>query len=418
MPIHNGNPSRSVILVRGQVLRAAHWLPCLDFREKPEYKSQLQSDYCRLLKLYKPIARQSLQSEFLQSLQLFLERCADQLSFFRIARFSHNALAPSNLGYEGEVLDTALCSFVVAGSNYGVETSFLEEPGIPAVIAINIFEQLNKFTGLRLSPNPFLTLYEQKFMQYAAVNFGFTFALNRSLATILSTSPEWRTVFQYSMSLLSSCCNQTESALPSVHSIDFYNDLYSAALYTIYHRLIPPDNLRSLARFSDDLLSLLKIIEANVCHDLVSSQNFLVGAVIQIMKRLVASQLFFITYVGRAVDDAFLSFDGSEADRIIRSFSQASSWIFESIEHSVCTIFSTDCLHIDYSVNEGLYRVKTNGYLEISSPCPQVIDSWLRVSNPHMTICDFDFRKFVFSLFAFLCAKPSDSFNGVRNVYA
>lgn len=415
--LHNGSKAPSVLMVREQVMRPAHFLPCVNFRVKPEYRSLLRSDYSRILSIYKSIGKQALLSEFYTLIQHFLDKCADQLSFFRMARLSHNALTPSNICLDGRVLDTALCSFVVSGSNYGQVTSFLEEAAIPAVIAKEWFYLVNKFLANLPVEEHFLQLYEEKFYQYACVNMGFIFGLDREISTKLSCTLEWKKVASRLLSLLSMGSPIKANTLPTVDATDFVNDILAASLYSILHDYEIKKTSKFLFEFTQDLNALIAIMIDSLGWHGNNERSFYKAFVIQTLKRAILSSYFFITYIGRTVDDNYAAGRVEKTAEIIGENDDVSNWLYENLLSERSTIYSGNGVLIEYSsvVDQYLYR-DSEGNEDCFSDVRSLAE-FISYKRNNYIIQNYDFYPYLRRLFALIEGDAINSFNGVKNVF-
>lgn len=415
--LHNGNKAPSVLMVRETVVRPGHFLPCVNFRLKPEHRSLMRSDYSRVLGIYKSIGKQALLSEFYTLIQHFLDKCADQLSFFRMARLSHNALTPSNICLDGRVLDTALCSFVVSGSNYGQVTSYFEEASTPVLVAKEWFYLIHKFLTDTSVEEHFLKLYEEKFYQYACINMGFLFGLDREMSTKLSCTLEWRKVASRLFSLFSMGSPIKTSILPTTDAIDFVNDILTASLYSILHNLDTTKTSKFLAEFTQDLNALMTIMARSLGWHGQDEQSFYKTFVIQTIKRAILSSYFFITYIGRTVDNYCAAGRVNDTAKVIKENDRVTNWIYENLLSEQSTIYSGNRLSIGYSsmADEYIYRDGDGIERRINDICSlrAIIDT----NKSGYIIQDYDFYPYLKRLFSLLDRDAMNSFNGVKNVF-
>ena len=415
--LHNDSTAPSVLMVREVIARPSHFLPCLNFRLKPEYRALMRSDYSRVLGIYKSIGKQALLSDFYALIQNFLDRCADQLSFFRMARLSHNALTPSNISMDGRVLDTALCSFVVSGTNYGQVTSYFEEPSAPALIAKDWFYLISKFLFEKPVAEHFLMLYEEKFYQYAHVNMGFIFGLDREMSTKLSSSTEWKKVSSRLLSLLSLGSPTKTSALPTVDSVDFVNDILTASLYSIINSQEISKAGKFLTEFTQDLHSLIITMSGSLGWHGQNENSFYKVFTIQTIKRAILSSYFFITYIGRTVDDNCAAGSIENTAQIINENDHMSSWIYENLLSERSILYSGNGVSIEYSseADEYLYHGIDRSTCRFSDASSLLII--IDANGDDYIVQRYDFATHLKRLLALLSKDAQNRFNGVKNVF-
>lgn len=415
--LHNDKKAPSVLMVRELVARPSHFLPCLNFRLKAEHRSLMRSDYSRVLGIYKNIGKQALLSEFYALIHNFLDKCADQLSFFRMARLSHNALTPSNICMDGRVLDTALCSFVVAGSNYGQATSYFEEPSMPALVAKEWFYLINKFLTVKPAEEYFLKFYEDNFYQYARLNMGFIFGLDRKVTTQLFSTQEWQKVASTLFSLLSIGSLTKTSAPPSAMAVDFVNDILTASLYSIMHNHQTNEITGILAEFINDLSSLIAIIGPCVNWYHQNGQGFLKLFSIQTIKRAVLSSYFFITHIGGSVDDYFAAGFLDNTTEIIDENDRIAHWLYENLLSERCTLFSGNGVTIEYSCLADEYLYCDRDGFENRINDIRALRYIIDLNKSDYSIQNYNFYPYLRRLFALIDGDAMNSFNGVKNVF-
>lgn len=415
--LHNDNKAPSVLMVREPAARPGHFLPCVNFRLKQEHRALVRSDYSRIHGIYKSIGKHDLLSEFYTLIQHFLDKCADQLSFFRMARLAHNALAPSNICIDGRVLDTGLCSFVVSGANYGQVTSYLEEAATPALVAREWFYLINKFLNEKPVEEHFLKLYEDKFYQYAAVNMGFLFGLNREMSTKLSSTPDWQRLSNSILSLVSMGPPSKTSILPTVDAPDIVNDIIAANLYAVLHNKEIDNSSKFFSQFTKSLRSLLEIMTPAIGWHGQNEGSFCKAFVIQTIKRAFLSSYFFITYIGRTVDDHYASGQSSGTAELIAENDEVSNWLYENLLADHCTIYSGNGVSIWYSraLDEFYYR-DVGGDVQKFKNVRSLRTA--AESRQHLfSLNGYDFYPYVERLLALIDGDPSNSFKGVKNVF-
>lgn len=415
--LHNDNKAPSVLMVREPVARPAHFLPCISFRVQPQYRALMRSDYSRVLGIYKSIRRQGLLAEFYVLIQDFLDKCADQLSFFRMARLAHSALGPSNICLDGRVLDTALCSFVVSGTNYGQTSSYLEEATLPMLVAREWFYLVNKFLLDTPVEEHFLKLYEEKFYQYASVNLGFIFGLDREMATKISCTSEWRKVASRTLSLLSMCSPMKTTALPTVDAVDFFNDVITASLYSILNNRDISKASTFLKEFTSDLSALMTIMAPSCGWHGHGERSFYTAFAIQTIKRAILSSYFFITYIGRMVDDHYASDRVDQTARLIDENDRIADWLYENLLSKYSTIYSGGGVSISYSsaADEYLYAHPDGSVDRIANA--QTLRAIVDANKNGYVVHEYDFYPYLSRLLALLAGDAMRSFNGVKNVF-
>jgi len=414
----NAKKTCSVLLVREPGVRPAHFLPCTDFRPKPEFRSVLRSDYSRIRSIYTSIPKSGGVSGFYIFVQEFLDRAADQLSFFRMAKISHNALVPSNFLIDGKVMDTSLCSFVNAGQNYGQVTSYFEEPNVPLMVVGEMFHLVRKFTFTKVDPQHFGQLYIERFQQYSCLNTGFTFGIGRGLATRFSATPEWRKVSARLQSIMVLGRGEKSHKLPTVDAPDIASDMLAACLFSLAAGVPVQKGGKFIAGLADDLRALVDKLYPAFEEQFRSQAAFLNVFAIQTLKRAYLSSYFFITYVGKAIDDAGDDGDERKVIDIVHTAELVSGWIYEEITDRKCTLFASGDCRILFDGVGGTFQVHDGGGLRQQIDDPAVFVEYVRRDPASFRIHGYDFVPFLTSIGAFFARNAAGSFRGIKNVFS
>jgi hypothetical protein len=415
---HEAGRACSVLLVREPGVRPAHFLPCTDFRPKPEFKSVLRSDFSRIRNIYTSIPREGGLSEFYVFVQDFLDRAADQLSYFRMARISHNALVPSNFLVDGRVMDTSLCSFVVAGHNYGQVTSYFEEPNVPLQVVGEMFHQVRKFTQSKVSVQHFADLYLERFRQFSCLNTGFLFGIGRALAAKFSTSVEWRKVSARLQSIVVLGRGEKSHKLPTVDLPDVASDMLAASLYSLVSGIPIGKGGKFITGLADDLRALVDRLFHAYEEHFGSRATFVNVFAVQTLKRAFLSSYFFITYIGKAVDDAGRHGDVGTVLEIVRASERLSEWIFEDITDCKCTLFRNDALQVYFDGATASFGVRQAGGGEERVMDAATFVRYVAAERARFGVHGYDFAPFLMELGAFFGLSPAASFRGTKNVFS
>lgn len=415
--VHEGTPSPAVILIREQCIRMGQFLPCRDFREKPEFAGSIKADHHRILSLYKMIDGKIGLSEFYIMLQNFLDKSADQLSFLKFAKLSHNALTPSNISTDGRLLDTSTCSFVLAGSNFGQLTCVMEEPEVPTLVISEILYLINKYS-LRNEIGEHLTkLYREKYQQYMWINAGFVLAIERDISIRLSSLPAWKKFSHMFHSLVLVGCAEKTHSLPTSEAKDLANEMLSGSLFALFHRLEVPENLKFMRDLSLELKIIFKAAYGVFEGLFVSRHIFLTSIFIQILKRAYLSSFFYITYIGHAIDESCKYSTTEETVKIIKCCEDTADWIYESVSSEVTTIYLDSEKTLFYKRSDGKIYFKLFDCSPIEIGTFSDLRNFVSNSTDKYIIMDYDFKSFIEKICAFFCFNKSQSFNGVKDVF-
>lgn len=416
--VHEGLPSPSVILVREKCLRMGQLLPCLDFRPKSDSAKAITADYYRMLALYKQIGLRFGVSSLYIILQDFLDKAADQLTFMKFAKISHNALIPSNISMDGRLLDTSTCSFVLSGSNFGQLTSVMEEPEIPIRVASEILYLIKKFSGREDASIHFSKLYREKYKQYIFINAGFVLAIDRHMAIRLSSHSAWQRFAHKFHSVLVAGCAEKTHTMPTVDGRDLANDMLVGSLFSVLHSREIPHGSQFLRNMASDLNSIIETCYAAFEGHFPSPTEFRTVIVLQMLKRAFLSSFYFITYIGRTIDDRGADGDVNGILDAINVCEEACKWIFESVDSDICTIYADEHIVIYLSFEDQLiYRKGSNDTSERIGGFSELSKLLVNAEYAYVVL-GYDFLPFMKRLCAFFSQDTTDTFDGVKNVFS
>lgn len=334
--VFNGDNSTSVILVREAAIRPAHFMPAPDFRQNSDSLAVLPTDGSRIKLLFREIDRANLGSEFLVKIQEFLIASADQLAFMRMARFSHNALIASNISLDGRLLDTGLCSFVPSGSQYGEVTSYAGELALPVFYARAMMHQLAKFGYRKLGVEHMYQLYSEQVRSYLSLNLGYCFGVDRDLSIRMSALPAWKELAIRLEQIFVQGDGNGGDQLPTVDSSDPANNILTASLYGLLHEVQGTRTIRLVNEITGALRQIVQTLYAVYEGTYADESAFRIAFALQVLKRAIYNRFFYITYIGRAVDEAFKT-GGSEAVlSVLQQCENAMTWIISRLQSKRC----------------------------------------------------------------------------------
>lgn len=414
---YNAKETWSTILVREQCLRPAHLLSCTDFRVRDEFKPSISSDLHRIRSIYRNINDIMGPSSFVLLLEQFLENCADQLSFCRMARFSHNVLSASNLTMDGRFLDTSVCSFVHAGTNFSQVTAFYQEPLVPLQIVAEMLHLIEKYTFKKIPLDHFLQFYEKKFQRYAHVNLGFIFGVSRDVSHKAAYDGSWVILSNLIESYIVSGKREKTHRLPTIHNRDILNELLATSLFAAVHNVTPQNTNEHLDRFLCAMTNALDHLFTFYSELYNDKSQFIKVVAIQVLKRAYLSSFFFLTYISKMVDEAVDTGISSNVSKTIHSSELAMNWIYEDLGNQDCTLFESESVQINYLVDTDEFQVNEHDLVVFSSQDAQEFLKFVRKSDLSFKVLHYNFRPFLLNLGALFSNDVTTTFKGVKNVF-
>lgn len=414
---YGGESTWSVILVREPCVRPAHFLTCPDFKIKKEYKDILASELSRMRSVYSHIKANTGISAFSLCLENFLDKSADQLSFCRMARFSHNVLTASNISMEGKLLDTSVCSFVQSGSNFCQISDFFGEPMLPLRFVEEIIYLVEKYMFVELPKSYYEEYYEKKFKQYMHINGGFVFALPRDICLRCAYNSTWVNMCEKIGAFILSGSGQKTFELPTIHKDDALNEVLASACYGLINNIPPNCGNARLDEFIELFLRNVSEIYGYFDEYYTSRSTYNKVLVIQVLKRAYLSSFFYITYVTQIAVDSVRSGFARNVNKAISEAAGVADWIFEELGKESVTLFKSNDFSLVYSEKDNVFVLFEDQQIKDSFQSSAELQMYIKNSREDFQIMNFDFRPFLNSLASLLNGDMTSTFKGVKYAY-
>jgi len=218
------------------------------------------------------------------------------------------------------------------------------------------------------------------------------------------------------ISLLSIGSNIKTSNLPTVDARDFVNEILESSLYAVLHRKVKTDN-DFLIGFIRDLDALVIIMSSSLARQGQNRKNFCKTLSIQTIKRATLSSYFFITYIGRTVDDYVAAGHIDSTAKIINENDHITSWIYENLLSEYATLYSGNGISIKYSNEQDNYIYRDKCGVEKQINDVRLIRSIVDSNKSNYVVQSYDFYPYLKKLLAFIDGDAKNSFSGVKNVF-
>lgn len=134
------------LLVRERCQRPSHYIRAGLFKPAESGSGVMASDVARTRATNRQLFRQCGDAnQAIRYFGKFLQNCANQFAFARVARIVHGTLSPSNIAVDGRWVDLACTSFVQGGENSGYLVPFYREPEAVVHVFKEWFEGFAKY---------------------------------------------------------------------------------------------------------------------------------------------------------------------------------------------------------------------------------------------------------------------------------
>ncbi|MBQ4811485.1 hypothetical protein J8M20_09055 [Pseudoalteromonas luteoviolacea] len=348
--------THGALFIREKSVRPAHYLRATTFKVKPEYAQVLESDLQRIRHVIKSLADDCGSAEgFLEIVAGFLQGCAEQFGFARVAGITHGAMTPSNILMDGRWIDLVTPTFVDRGRNYRVANlTFYQEPSIALEVSQELCDTYAKFNHVTFDTSILHDYYTSSLDMSVDYHLPYILGLDREAIESVELSDEaYELFFKFKKALNKESRVYFTGSLGNESSHTFKTPL-AAIIRTAFQNE------------SSTECALYKAAYAQFAHNkCVTFKGFVFICFIKAMKRDLLTALYFRTHVENNVACVLEDVAAEPVQNLIDAYDQSAMWVFddefgtkEVIYQSACASF---CIIFDgvslkvRTVGEGKY---------------------------------------------------------------
>jgi hypothetical protein len=351
----------------------------------------------------------------------FLQRCANQFAFARVARIVHANLSPSNLSFDGRWVDLTNASFIEGGVNRGGRPPFYEEPLAVLRYLVEFADTFGKYNGIELNSRPLIDYYIQQFEGYSDYWISTLVGISPKLVSNCLGKPEYTSLARQVTLVLQSGKHVVNSWSDAIAPSDPVIHLQSSLFGSLYHRAEAIDQLNALrsldVRFlaeqtADAFKSVVSIAFQNAANNLGSFDSFVTYCAIEALRRSLFAEYF---YKGRLMKRVRKVLDTNPLDSraLIDDSSRVASWIFGAPKLSTSILFRGNARALSFNALSGEFidTCEQTGAKSVHQSAKSLIAS-IQASGPaDFVVQGYDFRPNMLILLRTLASLTTRSVN-------
>jgi hypothetical protein len=396
------------LLVREVCRRPSHYMRAGRYTDAQAARAGIAPDVARVRAACKTLANESGgNAGLVNTVRRFLQGCAHQFAFARIARLAHGALSPSNLGMDGRWLDLASTTFVRGGEDSGFMVSFYREPEAVQVIAKELIDGLAKYNKFTIDVAALLEFYRTEFAGCLAYHACYLFGLRyeqlsgavRAGAHALLTDQVNRVIGSAQQVTIPGFPDQLSEDDPVIALIEgLFLSLGDGV--AAHARLA---HCHHVAGFRAEAVAaafgqIVHSVSAQAAHGPATQLRRMA---ISAMKRAWVPGFYMQGRLGSHIKSVLTSGQVEDFGALVASASAIAEWAFAHDDGPQVWIFRGAALEISYLPNDACFAVR--GDRLTCLPHAAGVRALLATQAPdHFCICGFSFQPYIERLFRIL----------------
>ncbi|KZN67291.1 hypothetical protein [Pseudoalteromonas luteoviolacea] len=312
--------TQGALFIREKCERPAHYLRAYTFKVKPEYKDVVEPDLERIRRVIKTLADECGSPEgFLEFVAGFLQGCAEQFGFARVAGITHGAMTPSNILMDGGWIDLVTPTFVDRGRNYRVANlTYYQEPTIALEVSQEMCDTYAKFNQVTFDTSILHDYYTSSLDMSIDYHMPYIFGLDRDVVESLELNGKAAELF-----------GKFKKALNKESRVYFTGSLGNETSNTFKAPLIAvfTQALNDKRSVEYDLYHAAYIQYEHKAQ--VTFEAFVVQCFIKAMKRDLLSALYFRTHVEDNIEKSLEQGGPHCIQNLIDAYRLSAMWVFD-----------------------------------------------------------------------------------------
>lgn len=352
------------LLVREICLRPGHFIRSPRYKPNMNSSIRISPDVVRVKSINK-IFREKFNStnDLIMYLGRFLQNCANQFAFTRVARIMHTGICPSNLCFDGRWIDLTNSSFIGGGENLGGTPPFYDEPFAVIDILREFTETFSKYNGIDLNITPLISYYSEQLSSYFNYHSTFLFAIEYSQLEESIINNEYKILVEQVGLIINSgklVINQWPEKIKSSDPVialikglflSLCNEVESnKQFYLISH-------IKNINRHTtiESFKRVMHSVYCNAENQNTPYVNFISAAAIAALKRAIFPEYFYKIRIDKQIE-LTLSQNPIEGSRkLIEDSIAIGEWVFSSSKENCIYLYKSDCISIFFNKEDGVY---------------------------------------------------------------
>lgn len=352
------------LLIREICLRPGHFIRSAYYKPNSKSSKRISSDVARVKLINKLFLKQfNTVNELIMYLGRFLQGCANQFAFTRVARIMHTGICPSNLCFDGRWIDLTNTSFIGGGENLGGTPPFYDEPFAVVDILREFTDTFSKYNNIELNVNPLIKYYTEQLASYFSYHAAFLFAIECSQIRESLKDNEYKILVEQSGLIINSgkiVINQWPEKIKSSDPIiafikGLFISLCNDSKYNEQFELIHHIKNFNGTAAAESFKCVINSIYLNSGDKDVSYVSFVSATAIAALKRAIFPEYFYKIRLDKQIE---LTLDQGAMDgsgQLIDDSLAIAEWVFASPDEAEIFLYKGGSISIYYNKNEGFY---------------------------------------------------------------
>jgi hypothetical protein len=390
------------LLVREACRRPAHFLRSPSYSPPKNSNLRVVPDVVRVRTINKEfLAECGNGNGYIKYVGKFLQNCADQFAFSRIARLAHSTLSNSNISIDGRWLDLAGTTFVRGGENSGILGSFYSEPEILLPILSEMMETFAKYNRLNFNIAPLVNYYMEQYTAYLGYHLSYLFALSYSHLSEDVKLTAYQTIVTQSNIVIGSAKTITAGFPSKADPNDPVVVLIEGLFLSLGNNTLATQKMTFLKQINGFDAELSKNAFSMVMRDVYQNANalgpflnFAVCAAITSMRRTLVSEYFF---KNRFDAHTRLMLDANDTDQfsnLIETSTDICDWAFPATDDQRW-LYRDKHKSIFYNGQDATYYFVDKNNKAASKNAHELLDAISTSPTGYFIINGFDFKPYL-----------------------
>lgn len=396
------------LLIREICIRPGHYVRTPLYVPRKDQGLRISADVIRVRNANKHLLYQFNGIHNLQNhIRCFIDGCANQLGFSKMARITHGAISSSNVCFDGRWIDLTNTSFIGGGQNIGGLTTFNEEQFIIPSILSEFIDTFSKYTGIWIDKKSAISYYHKKLGYWYTRHVSYLLGLEiENLDGVDEKHINYLT--EISLKILNSGKFSHNNWPTHLSDADIILQYQIGLFYSLAG--MDQDSLNVLTKVCDQvaldkdrLLVSINAIYASVVQKsaLMSRGALIKKHCMHALKRTIFSEYFFKGRLELAISE-HLNRSPFTVGNLINDSIFMAKWIYESSSDDMINIYKYGGVVISFSSAKNVYCLDINGDSLYTEKSSQLIAVLKDLDDDLFLVNLYDFRKWVIYILQFI----------------
>jgi hypothetical protein len=397
------------LLVREVCLRPGHFIRAPIYKKKKNMAVRIMPDVARVRfinrQFYKSFENTNALIMFLGK---FLQNCANQFAFARVARITHTGIGSSNLCFDGRWIDLTNTSFIGGGENVGGTPPFYDEPLAIVDIIKEFVDTISKYNGINLNVVPLINYYHEQLSAYFGFHAAYLFAIDYSHLDESTKNNEYKSLVDQVSFVINSGRMVINQWPEKIKAGDPVVALIKSLFLSLFDHQRANEQLKLLSCINkfqsekaiENFKKVIKSVYENSKNNGISYKIFLVSIAIAALKRALYSEYFYKIRLDKRIayilDEDALGMSG----QFIEDSISMADWIFHSADDGLIYFYRYNSILLSFNKNTGAYLFSddSSGVIEQYESAASFASKIACLGGDQLTIQGFSFKEHIVTI--------------------